>query len=129
MTAAPPLVEFDPIFGIPTAVYRLYDAARRLLYVGIAKDVGKRLTGHARQEPWWGEVVYASAQLWPDRKAAAKAEDAAIKTENPVYNERGATPARRAQARACRLANPAFETAEQRRVRHLAWQMSGWSSC
>ncbi|MFD3762092.1 GIY-YIG nuclease family protein [Streptomyces sp. NPDC058622] len=37
----------------PTAVYRLYDAEERLLYVGITMNVKQRFADHQRLKFWW----------------------------------------------------------------------------
>lgn len=68
------------------ALYRLYNAAGDLLYVGISLTAAERMGGHRSVQRWWGQV--ASVQLEPHRTrdAAHAAEIEAIKTEHPRYN-------------------------------------------
>jgi prevent-host-death family protein len=73
----------------PTALYRLFSAAGRLLYVGISSNPDERLKQHASTAPWWKEVASHAVERHPDRAAAAAAELEAIKTEGPQYNRAG----------------------------------------
>lgn len=69
-----------------TALYRLYGASDRLLYVGITDNPNRRWTQHATDKPWWPEVT-RKALAWLDtREDAAAAETAAIRGEKPVHN-------------------------------------------
>lgn len=67
-------------------LYRLYDAADTLLYVGRTNDVRSRFKAHARRQPWWPEVARSALELRPDLDALIEAERAAILTEHPKYN-------------------------------------------
>lgn len=67
-------------------VYRLYDAADRLLYVGMTCDPGQRLREHKRSQPWWGEVHRHTLQETATRADAFFVEAGAILTEKPAYN-------------------------------------------
>ena len=72
-----------------TALYRLYDAADRLLYVGITHDLEQRWVGH-RYSPtstWWPEVHRKAIEWHPTRQAADVAETAAIASEKPLHNK------------------------------------------
>lgn len=69
-----------------TALYRLFDAADALLYIGISKRFGVRWQQHAEAQPWWGEVDHQTVHWFPDRDTADNAEKAAIKAERPKYN-------------------------------------------
>ena len=40
----------------PTAVYRFYDEADRLLYVGISRNPAARWAQHAVEKKWWPRV-------------------------------------------------------------------------
>lgn len=78
-----------------TAVYRLYDAADGLLYVGITLDIGRRFTTHAADKPWWSAVARIAVQHYPTRAQAVEAERAAIVADKPAWNvqhNRGAAP-------------------------------------
>lgn len=74
----------------PTALYRLYDAAERLLYVGISTQPETRWTQHATDKPWWSLVRRRAVEWHPDRAAAEGAERSAVQTEEPLYNTAGA---------------------------------------
>jgi len=70
----------------PAAVYRLYDAADVLLYVGAAKDPEKRWKIHARERRWWPSVARKAVEWHPSMEDAYAAETAAIGAESPRYN-------------------------------------------
>ncbi|MFD5632426.1 type II toxin-antitoxin system prevent-host-death family antitoxin [Streptomyces sp. NPDC127072] len=72
-----------------TALYRLFDAAGRLLYVGISSNSEERLKQHASTAPWWKEVASHTVESHPERSVAATAELEAIRTEGPRYNRAG----------------------------------------
>lgn len=80
-----------------TALYRVYDASDRLLYVGIADDVDARFHGHAQGAEWLEHAARAHIELYPDRKSAAAAELDAIRSEDPVFNGSGRPAFRREQ--------------------------------
>lgn len=70
----------------PTALYRLYDKAGVLLYIGITTALKKRMAKHADDQPWW-HMVSRKTVVWHDaRQEASRAETEAINTENPKYN-------------------------------------------
>lgn len=81
------------------AVYRLYDAADRLLYIGMSVDPAARLNGHrfgllSRQ---WASLVTRMDTTWYDtEEEAAIAEGDAIRKESPPHNGRGGLPAGKA---------------------------------
>ncbi|RSN12849.1 hypothetical protein DMB42_11770 [Nonomuraea sp. WAC 01424] len=68
-----------------TALYRLYDAADELLYVGITTDTAVRWQAHSTTK-WWPQVARKAVQWYATRAEAAAAEIAAIKTERPAHN-------------------------------------------
>ncbi|WP_131769531.1 GIY-YIG nuclease family protein [Candidatus Protofrankia californiensis] len=70
----------------PTFLYRLYDAADTLLYVGITSNTKNRFSHHAGNKPWWTEVARTTVDEYPTRADAATAEAAAIRAEKPTYN-------------------------------------------
>ncbi|MCD9196042.1 GIY-YIG nuclease family protein [Streptomyces albireticuli] len=86
-----------------TALYRLYGADKRLLYVGISHDPESRFKRHRRKKPWWHEVDGISIHWYDARHKAGVAEANAIATENPRYNVQG-TAAYREQVRATSMA-------------------------
>lgn len=69
-----------------TAVYRLFNDADVLLYVGISKHFGARWTQHATQQPWWPEVHHQTITWYDSREAADDAETEAIAAEHPLHN-------------------------------------------
>jgi DNA-binding GntR family transcriptional regulator/predicted GIY-YIG superfamily endonuclease len=69
-----------------TALYRLYDADDRLLYVGISNDPPYRLQQHAADKAWWHEVDRHTLEWVDSRQEALDAERLAISTEHPRYN-------------------------------------------
>jgi hypothetical protein len=72
-----------------TTLYRHYDAADRLLYVGIAGCERARRQAHKSQSPWFPLVSRTALEEFETRTLALKAERAAIKAERPIYNVHG----------------------------------------
>jgi excinuclease UvrABC nuclease subunit len=72
-----------------TALYRIYDRAGRLLYVGISEDVEQRIVQHARTAGWVDEMASMTVESYPTRPAALAAELDAIHTEWPLWNYHG----------------------------------------
>ncbi|MFD5451240.1 GIY-YIG nuclease family protein [Streptomyces sp. NPDC127100] len=70
-----------------TALYRLYDASKHLLYVGISRDPEVRWEQHARQKYWWPAVASRTVEWCESRREAERAEAQAIARERPRYNE------------------------------------------
>lgn len=71
---------------VPTALYRFYDAAECLLYVGITQDLDGRWSVHSRIQPWWLDVARRDFEWIASREEADRAEARAIVHEKPVYN-------------------------------------------
>src|SRR5690348_14832319 len=75
----------DDTAKCPTALYRFFDAAGLLLYVGITSDPFGRFDNHCRTKPW--RLVARIEIRWFDSRAAAEtAEVAAIRDEWPAWN-------------------------------------------
>jgi excinuclease UvrABC nuclease subunit len=72
----------------PAAVYRLYDANNRLLYVGASSNPQTRFREHKRTAPWWGDVARHTIRWHESRQAALAAETDAICAGRPRYNVR-----------------------------------------
>jgi predicted GIY-YIG superfamily endonuclease len=72
-------------------LYRMYDSARRLLYVGITTNVEDRLADHRGMKSWWADVASIELQHFTSREAVEAAELDAIRTEEPVFNVRHGT--------------------------------------
>ncbi len=77
--------------GMTTALYRRFDADRRLLYVGITDDLPKRIRKHERRSAWSVFVEYRSVEWFPSREMAVSAEVAASQREMPLFNQKHAT--------------------------------------
>lgn len=73
-------------FDQKTDVYRLYDAADRLLYVGVAVNGYARLETHRREKSWWPDVQRVVMTQYRDRWTALYIEACAIRDENPRHN-------------------------------------------
>lgn len=43
-------------------LYRIYDAADALLYIGRTNDLNVRFRRHAQQKPWWPPASRATAE-------------------------------------------------------------------
>lgn len=71
----------------PTALYHLYDARRRLLYIGIAVNLERRWEAHRRASGWWPEVTDKVVVWFPDRVQASAAEVKAIESMHPIHNK------------------------------------------
>jgi predicted GIY-YIG superfamily endonuclease len=68
------------------ALYRFFDAADVLLYVGVSVDPILRMKAHRREKDWWSQVRSMTVEPFPTRQAALDAETEAIRTEKPLYN-------------------------------------------
>jgi hypothetical protein len=72
-----------------TALYRLYDTANVLLYVGVAFDPGARWLAHRGDKPWWPQVARNTVEWFDARLLALEAEAQAIEAERPLHNRLG----------------------------------------
>lgn len=68
------------------ALYRMYDQAGQLLYVGITLDVATRFANHRGDKPWWTSVATIKLEHFADRASVLAAERRAIQQERPAYN-------------------------------------------
>lgn len=75
----------------PSDVYRLYDSADVLLYIGVTEDTGARFATHAATKPWWPDVDQNRTRItsYDSREEAEAAENEAIRTEHAQYNVAG----------------------------------------
>lgn len=71
---------------IRTVLYRLYAADGTLLYVGVTGNLLKRFREHRYKKSWWPQVTGMRLAYYDSRAEAEEAEDAAIRSENPVHN-------------------------------------------
>ena len=67
-------------------LYRHFSASGRLLYVGISHHPIVRTDSHRSGSPWFDGITRIELQKYPSRATAARAELAAIRNENPLYN-------------------------------------------
>jgi Nuclease subunit of the excinuclease complex len=75
-----------------TAVYRFYDKTGTVIYVGISNNPAVRLTQHAADKPWWGEVVTREIEWFPARQAAECEERRLIGALGPRWNRAPGMP-------------------------------------
>lgn len=80
-----------------TALYRLYDADNRLLYVGITSNLKARWSAHSRDKRWWPEVAHKTIEWFETRKSAERIEKIEVEEEHPRYNKVFNGPERRAE--------------------------------
>lgn len=83
------------IWQEPHVVYRIYDAADSLLYVGVSADFEARFRDHKNRAVWADDYSRHELTWYPDRWKAESAETAAIMTEQPAYNVAQVPPPRR----------------------------------
>lgn len=74
-----------------TTLYRYYDTADRLLYVGITKNQFDRQSAHSKGSAWFDAVSRATFEHYETRELALAAETRAIASELPKYNKAGPT--------------------------------------
>lgn len=70
----------------PHALYRLYDDAGVLLYVGITWNLPQRMDGHSGDKGWWPQVARRTMIWYSSELDARIAEAIAIDTEKPLHN-------------------------------------------
>jgi len=81
-----------------TGLYRVYDGADGLLYIGVSKHFGVRWQQHAQKQPWWNGRRRMTVDFYDDRDEAFDAEALAIFNEQPKYNVRHRNQALRLKA-------------------------------
>lgn len=88
-----------------TALYRFFNDADQLLYVGITGNPQKRWADHRRHAAatWWPMAARASVDWFKERTDATAAELRVIRTKAPLYNSGGAPSPLREQAPGERL--------------------------
>lgn len=75
-----------------TALYRHFDAADNLLYVGISLTPIYRLSSHVHRSNWSDQIVRVSIEWLEGRPEALAAEAQAIVEESPLHNIAGRVP-------------------------------------
>ena len=71
-----------------TNLYRHFNEAGALLYVGISLSAVNRLSAHSQKAPWFSEIARIEIEKFDTREAAQAAEKQAIAREKPRYNVR-----------------------------------------
>ena len=78
-----------------SGVYRFYDAAGSLLYIGKSVDVRSRVTQHVnegrkpgRHQRLMSQVAHIDCELTSGEVGALLIENASIKAEVPLFNRR-----------------------------------------
>jgi predicted GIY-YIG superfamily endonuclease len=69
-----------------TTLYRFYNTADELLYVGISEKGPERWKAHRKDKPWWTDVARTTTEHYDTRTEALDAERAAIIAEHPKHN-------------------------------------------
>ncbi|MFF5980353.1 GIY-YIG nuclease family protein [Streptomyces olindensis] len=77
---------WEEIRARQTALYRLYDEAGVLLYVGISCNLYERWKDHREEKLWWPQVAEKRVEWYENRSEADSAEVHAIVTEDPLHN-------------------------------------------
>jgi hypothetical protein len=71
-------------------LYRHFDGAGNLLYVGISLFALRRLAAHEVHAGLWGDVRTITITPYPNRNDAARAEVEAIRNEKPRFDQQHA---------------------------------------
>ena len=74
--------------GTPTTLYRHFDAAGQLLYVGISLRSFNRLREHSYESPWFGQITTISLKHFGTRAEALSAERRAIQSDHVRHGSR-----------------------------------------
>lgn len=69
-----------------TELYRHFDRAGNLLYVGVSITTMVRLNQHRCNSRWFKHIATITVEHFPTRKQAFDAERIAIREEKPLYN-------------------------------------------
>jgi predicted DNA-binding transcriptional regulator AlpA len=76
-----------------THLYRHFDSAGRLLYVGISLSAIARLGEHKVSSHWFWQIAKIEVTAYASRASAAKAERITVQREKPLHNIIHARPA------------------------------------
>jgi hypothetical protein len=71
---------------VQPGIYRCFNAAGELLYIGCTIRYNARIKSHAATTPWWSEVADVTREVFGNELEARKAERLAIRNEAPKYN-------------------------------------------
>lgn len=70
-----------------TALYRWWDEADLLLYIGISDELSGRTGSHIKGSSWMEFAARSTIARYPTRPEAKEAEIVAIKREGPIFNK------------------------------------------
>lgn len=94
-------------FPAAAVVYRMYDHAGRLLYVGCTTNLLNRIRAHITGSRWWPTVARWTYEPYAEQIEAFNAEARAIVAERPFFNvdltDHAVNPGRRRSAHLFRL--------------------------
>ncbi len=68
------------------SLYRFYSATNELLYIGVTRDLERRLAQHLNEKHWYFDIERIKVEHFRTRWAAEDAEKKAIAVEFPKYN-------------------------------------------
>ena len=68
------------------AVYRAYDGAGALLYVGATRNKRQRMSAHEHSSPWWARACRVDFRDYQDAARADRIEGRAIRPLRPEFN-------------------------------------------
>jgi predicted GIY-YIG superfamily endonuclease len=99
-TLAAALPQTEPeVLRQPNVLYRFFDAAGMLLYIGITIDPAIRWRAHSKTKPDWRLVASITLEHFDSRQEAESAEILAIQKEQPAWNIQHKLGVNRPQAR------------------------------
>jgi hypothetical protein len=75
-----------PSIGHRTQLYRHFDRAGKLLYVGVSLSAVSRLAEHLNGSGWAQQIARVDIETFESRTEALRAERLAIIKEAPAYN-------------------------------------------
>lgn len=67
-------------------LYRFFDVADGLLYIGITAVGVARWTQHSAEQPWWPSLAWVTVEHFVSVELAETAERRAILAEHPAFN-------------------------------------------
>lgn len=73
---------------VQPVMYRCFDAAGRLVYVGSTADWNRRLSEHRKQSWWFSLIADIKARHYPTLEDARRAESKLLRKERPTFNWR-----------------------------------------
>lgn len=76
-------------------LYRFYNAAGELLYIGLTTRLPQRFRDHRQSKEWWSQVARIELQHYETHGELVAAEVNAIRQEHPRHNVANTTNGRR----------------------------------